>query len=116
MTMSVEKAMAQLKETRALVRRSLEQARSSIWDLRSSSTGDLPTRLRDAGQQITRDSGITLRLKIGGTYRGFPQATEDELLRIAQEAITNAVRHASPTKIEVTLNYHGRGRASRSAG
>jgi ligand-binding sensor domain-containing protein/two-component sensor histidine kinase len=109
MTLSVDKAMAQLKETRSLVRKSLEQARSSIWELRSSSTGDLPTRLRDAAQQITRDSGIALRLNIGGTYRAFPQATEDELLRIAQEAITNAVRHASPKNIEVTMNYHAGG-------
>ena len=109
MTLSVEKAKSQLQETRTLVRKSLEQARSSIWDLRSSAAGDLPTRLRDAAKQITGDSGIALRLDIGGTYRAFSQAIEDELLRIAQEAITNAVRHATPGRIEVMLNYHAKG-------
>jgi signal transduction histidine kinase/streptogramin lyase len=112
MTVSADKAKAQLQETKALVRKSLAGARSSIWDLRSSTSGqggDLPTRLRDTAKQITRDSSIALQLKIGGTYRAFPQTTEDELLRIAQEAITNAVRHATPKTIAVSLNYHANG-------
>jgi signal transduction histidine kinase len=109
MTLSLEAAKEQLQQTRVLVRRSLTQARSSIWDLRSSGSGDLPSRLRDAAKELTRDTGITLRLDIGGTYRAFNQTVEDELLRIAQEAITNAVRHASATTIDVSLNYHATG-------
>ena len=109
MKLSVEKAASQLQETRNLVRNTLEQARSSIWDLRSPNTGDLPSRVRDTARQLTRDSGIALRLDIGGTYRAFSPTIEDELLRIAQEAITNAVRHAQPGKIDVSLTYHAKG-------
>jgi signal transduction histidine kinase len=35
----------------------------------------------------------------------LPSATQHNLLRIAQEAITNAVRHAGPTTIHVCLEY-----------
>jgi signal transduction histidine kinase len=33
----------------------------------------------------------------------LPQAVQQELLRIAQEAISNALRHAKPTVISVSL-------------
>ncbi len=34
---------------------------------------------------------------------------EEELLRIGQEAVVNAVRHAAATRIDVQLIYEGRG-------
>jgi signal transduction histidine kinase len=36
----------------------------------------------------------------------LPSRAKHQLLRIAQEAIHNAVRHASPTLIDVTLRWH----------
>ena len=36
---------------------------------------------------------------------GLPPNPEEELLRIGQEAVSNAVRHGHATKIEVALNY-----------
>jgi signal transduction histidine kinase len=38
----------------------------------------------------------------------LPPRAQHELLRIAQEAIHNAVRHASPTLITVTLRWDAR--------
>jgi ligand-binding sensor domain-containing protein/two-component sensor histidine kinase len=111
MTLSLDSARTQLQQTQLLVRKSLAQARSSIWDLRSSGANseDLPMRLRTTAKELTRDSGIALQVEIGGTYRAFHRTVEDELLRIAQEAITNAVRHASPHTITVSLDYHATG-------
>jgi signal transduction histidine kinase len=37
------------------------------------------------------------------TLENFPSAVQEDLLRIAQEAISNAVRHAKPTAITVSL-------------
>ncbi len=111
MTLSVEKALEQLASTRDLVRKSLAEARSSIWDLRSPATGanDLPTRLREVTRQVVGDAPVALNLQITGTYRPSSRDLEDELLRIAQEATTNAVRHAEANVIEVSLNYHATG-------
>jgi signal transduction histidine kinase len=58
----------------------LTEARRTVWELRS------PT------------------LELPGN---FPQALEieDNFLRICQEAVANAVKHANPTEVEVTLDY-----------
>jgi signal transduction histidine kinase len=40
-----------------------------------------------------------------GEERRLSSVVEHHLLRMAQEAVTNAVRHAEPTEISVTLAY-----------
>ena len=114
MTLSIDKASEQLVATRSLVRKSLAEARSSIWDLRSgTATGsaetDLPTRIRETTRQVVGDAPLKLNLVITGTYRPASRELEDELLRIAQEAVTNAVRHAAPQTIDISLTYQARG-------
>ncbi|WP_263385244.1 sensor histidine kinase [Granulicella arctica] len=100
-----EAARTQLDETRLLVRQSLADARSSIWDLRSEGAEELPVRLGRALKTLTGPTGIAGRLHVTGSYRALGTAVEDEVLRIAQEAVTNAVRHAACGAVEVTLTY-----------
>jgi ligand-binding sensor domain-containing protein/signal transduction histidine kinase len=102
---SVEAARAQLDETRALVRQSLADARSSIWDLRTEGTQELPVRLGNAVKMLTASGDPPGKLTVTGSYRAIGRGLEDELLRIGQEAVTNAVRHASSSLIEVMLAY-----------
>ena len=96
-----------LDQARALVRDSLAEARSSIWDLRSEAAGaeDLPTRLTRSCNRITSGSAAKVYLQVKGTYRPVARKTEEELLRIGQEAVTNAVRHAGAARIDVQLIY-----------
>ena len=44
-------------------------------------------------------------LQVKGTYRPVERKIEEELLRIGQEAVANAVRHAAATRIDVQLIY-----------
>ncbi len=102
---SVEAARTQLDETRLLVRQSLADARSSIWDLRSEGAEELPVRLGRSLKTATAAPDIAGKLTVTGTYRAFAREAEDEILRIGQEAMTNAVRHAACSEIDVILAY-----------
>jgi signal transduction histidine kinase len=104
---SREAALEQLDQARALVRASLAEARTSIWDLRSETAGaeDLPARLRQSCNRIASGSPSKVYLQVKGTYRPVTPKTEEELLRIGQEAVANAVRHAGATRIDVQLIY-----------
>lgn len=107
---SLDAARTQLDTTRALVKSSLADARSSIWNLRSatSTADDLPARLNRALAQAAARGTAKLRFQVQGTYRAAPPAVEDQLLRVAQEAVNNAVHHAGASIIDVTLAYDSR--------
>jgi signal transduction histidine kinase len=96
----VERCREQLNQTRNLVRESLAEARRSIWDLRSEGADaqTLPARLARVIQEATAQVPAA-RMETTGTFRPLPQNIEDQLFRIAQEAIGNAVRHASAHSI-----------------
>jgi signal transduction histidine kinase len=96
----------QLDQTRGLVRDSIEEARRSIWDLRSEGAGaqSLPARLARVVQEATA-RGQLARMETTGTFRPLEQRLEDELYRIAQEAVNNAIRHARAQSIRLRLAY-----------
>jgi len=104
---SVDAARTQLDAARSLVKNSLAEARSSIWNLRSAAAGadDLPTRVNRAVNQAAANGPSRLRFRVRGTYRAAPPAVEDQLLRVSQEAVNNAVHHAGASTIDVTLGY-----------
>ncbi|WP_165420176.1 sensor histidine kinase [Edaphobacter modestus] len=100
-----EAARKQLDQTRAYVREGIAEARRSIWDLRAATAQNtLPTRLSQLAESFESKS-LKLPIQIGGTYRPLDPAMENEILRIAQEALTNVSRHAQATSVTVSLNY-----------
>jgi ligand-binding sensor domain-containing protein/signal transduction histidine kinase len=107
---SLDAARTQLDAARTLVKGSLTEARSSIWNLRSAAGGadDLPTRVNRAVTQAAANGPSKVRFQVRGTYRAAPSAVEDQLLRVSQEAVNNAVHHAGASTIDVTLGYDTR--------
>jgi signal transduction histidine kinase len=85
----------------------LAEARRSIWQLRSESTEseDLASRLSKSARQAVGLSPVKLSLEVRGTYRPLRRNVEDELLRIGQEAVMNALRHAQAGRIDIELTY-----------
>ncbi|RSL18137.1 signal transduction histidine kinase [Edaphobacter aggregans] len=99
-------ANQQLDRTRDYVREGLAEARRSIWDIRAiTAQNTLPTRLTQIVEQ-SRSENLPTQLNIGGTYRPLSSTVESEVLRIAQESLTNAQRHAQATHITLDLRYH----------
>ncbi len=104
---STDSAREHLDQARVLVRESLAEARRSIWQLRSESTEseDLASRLSKSARQAVGLSPVKLSLEVRGTYRPLLRQVEDELLRIGQEAVMNALRHAHAQRIDIELAY-----------
>jgi len=101
-----EQAAKQLEVTSGYVREGLADARQSIWALRSQDSGEttLPVRLRRMVEAV-EGSGVDARFSIHGAYRPLPWVAEREILRIAQEAISNVKRHAQASSLFVQLEY-----------
>ena len=102
----VAAAGEQIDRTREYVREGLAEARRSIWDLRAiTAQHTLPTRLTRLAEQSSTET-LPIKIEIGGTYRTLAPAFEDEILRIAQETLSNISRHAHATHVAIDLRYH----------
>ncbi len=102
----VEAAVKHLDTTRGYVREGLDDARQSIWSLRSQDATEttLPVRVRRLVEQA-EGHGLETKFSLYGAYRPMPPGTEREVLRIAQEAIHNAKKHAGAKNLAVQLEY-----------
>lgn len=85
----------------------LREARQSVAGLRTNvrlDTSTLATALTQAARQVTQDKPVRLRLSLRPPANQLPPEIEYNLLRIAQEALTNAVKHAACRAIDLTLS------------
>jgi signal transduction histidine kinase len=121
MSLQMEAALDSLPETppASRTRRHLELARSmvgvgmtevrrSIWVLRAQTSlgsGELGAMLAESLSQLTADAGIALTLDVAGEPRAMAPEMERDLLRIAHEAVINAVRHARAATISARLQF-----------
>jgi ligand-binding sensor domain-containing protein/signal transduction histidine kinase len=102
----VVEAKEQVDQTRILVREGLAEARRSIWDLRATGAqATLPARITRLVEQNSTGE-LKATINIGGTYRALAPSLENEVLRIAQEALTNVIRHSRATRVLLDLRYH----------
>lgn len=99
-----------LDMARRMARHSLTEARRSVMDLRSSALEDqsLAAALESGTRMWTAGSGIEVDLDVPGHHTPLPEETEQHLLRIAQEAVTNVVKHAGATRVAVKLHIEAR--------
>ena len=96
----VDLARKHLELARKMVRHSLTEARRSVMDLRASALEgqDLSAALSESARQWTAGSPVRVQVDVAGSSRKLPEEMEQHLLRIAQEAVTNTVKHARATR------------------
>jgi signal transduction histidine kinase len=89
------------------VRRSQADMHRAVWDLRSGTLVErgLAAALEEALRQNAAHCTSALECEQHGPARRFPGVIEHHLLRIGQEAISNAVHHATPNTIRILLRY-----------
>ena len=100
-------ARQSLDVAQQMLRYSLEETRRSVMDLRSQAleSRDLPGALEDLARQMTLGTPMVAKVTVTGTARRLDAAQEHHLLRIGLEALTNAVKHGSPTRIDIELRF-----------
>ena len=89
----------------------LREARRSVAGLRNSSSpqSGLAASIEGAARQLTEARNIRLKLKLDREIAPLAPDVEYNLLRIAQEAISNAVKHSGGRLLEVSLQSNGAG-------
>jgi signal transduction histidine kinase len=92
------KAQEQAETALAEVRRSVSALRGPRLD------APLPEALQALAEE-TSAAGVPTRLAVSGTARSLPDDTREALFRAAQEGLTNARKHASARRIDLTLDY-----------
>ena len=85
----------------------LREARQRVRNLRrrTMDENDLADRLTKHGEELSKDHAAAFTLAIVGEPRVLESTVQDEAYRIAGEALTNAFRHASASKIETEITY-----------
>jgi two-component system sensor histidine kinase NreB len=63
----------------------------------------LENALRQLAERSTVPGGVTSTFLGGGFETGLKPEHEHELLRISQEAVSNAVRHAKPKTVNICM-------------
>jgi signal transduction histidine kinase len=94
-----------LSRIRDLAREGLGEARRSVMALRPDQTRrrGLEIALRQLAERSTLPGRITCAFEGGGFVTGLAPEHEHELLRIAQEAVSNAMRHAQASAVKVLM-------------
>jgi signal transduction histidine kinase len=85
----------------------LGEARRTVMNLRSAAleNNNLADALAETARQTIADTAVELEFETIGSVTALPATVEDHLLRIGQEAITNALKHSCAKKVRIELEY-----------
>ncbi len=106
-TRSPEQTTRHIAELQEISTKALDELRHLISDLRPSHLDDLGlvAALRWYVEQLDRRTAMSITFQIMGEERRLPPETETSLFRIAQEGLSNAVRHAGANNARLCLTY-----------
>jgi signal transduction histidine kinase len=102
-----ERAAEILDITRKMVHHYRAEARRVIWDLRDSRPEgeSLGEAVNSAFARMKATRGVDGRVTVTGQPVDLPPEMQHNLLRICQEAMSNAVRHGHPSRVDIELMY-----------
>jgi signal transduction histidine kinase/ligand-binding sensor domain-containing protein len=96
-----------VEHARAQARQSLAEARRAVWDLKAGGQtrpGDLPAAIEALGASMS--AALPARVQVEGTARSLAPDAHTALVRMAQEILANAVRHAQARRLEIRIIFH----------
>ena len=103
-----EQAVEALRAIQAISGEASRELRAILGLMRTTQRTEAPlhglARL-DTLAATTTGAGLPTRVVVSGRARTLPPAVDRAAYRIAQEALTNALRHAGPASAVVTVRY-----------
>ncbi|MFF2778064.1 GAF domain-containing sensor histidine kinase [Streptomyces sp. NPDC058052] len=104
------RAKGELQQVAALAAEAADELRAAVVELRPAALDEdgLVHTLRTQVQVLDRAHTATVAFDSPGV-RALPAAQEEAVLRVAQEALHNALRHADAARVTVTLARNGQG-------
>lgn len=99
------KAKQKIEEVDQLIREIIKEVRKVTFNLKPTVLGDygLQAGLNVFIQEIGKLTGIDLQYRTSGTLTRLPQKVENNIFRIVQEAINNAIKYSEAERIIVSL-------------
>jgi signal transduction histidine kinase len=105
-----QKAESRLNELEGMATDALDNLRHLINDLRPPQLDDMglvaALRFMRGRMQEARGRDVAIEFTVQGTAHPLPPEIEISLFRIAQEGVTNALKHARAKTITIELDYH----------
>jgi PAS domain S-box-containing protein len=102
---SPTKTVQHITQARNLARKSLTTVRQSVWKIHEPSNGGgLSSRTKQMTDQLRR-LGVPIQYSMEGDPRPLSEEIENNLFGIIREALTNAIKYAKATKMDLTLSF-----------
>jgi ligand-binding sensor domain-containing protein/signal transduction histidine kinase len=102
-----EEARRHMDRARFLARDTLAEARRLVTDLRpgARANGDLSSAVVQLAGKLSTATGIPVPVRCLGRARPLKEEARTGILRVFQEAVTNAIRHSGATEIAAELEF-----------
>ncbi|MEV5737271.1 GAF domain-containing sensor histidine kinase [Streptomyces sp. NPDC052292] len=110
------RAKGELHQVAALAAEATEELRAAVVELRPAALDEdgLIATLRTQTQVLDRAHSARVTFASNG-FRALPAAQEEAVLRVAQEALHNALRHSGAEHVRVSVDRRGGGAVLRVA-
>jgi PAS domain S-box-containing protein len=100
--------LAVMKERSRLARELHDSVTQALYSMTLLARVGLVGALQQRLDAVEGRSGVETRLRVEGTFE-LPAPVEEELYRIAQEALNNALKHAAATQVTIHIRPDGQG-------
>ncbi|MFI9240988.1 GAF domain-containing sensor histidine kinase [Streptomyces sp. NPDC053086] len=108
------RAKGELHQVASLAAEAVDELRAAVVELRPAALDEdgLLATLRTQTQVLDRAHTARVTFRSNG-FRALPASQEEALLRVAQEALHNALRHSGAARVDVSVERRGSGAVLR---
>jgi signal transduction histidine kinase len=96
----------------AMAQEAIQQVRTLSFSLRPAQLDllGMTAAVQTAVQRLAEPAGLAFKVSVRGAEPKIPGANASVALRLLQEGLTNALRHANASRVDVRLRYLPQGR------